>query len=50
MCYLILPSFIYNNSLKLIKIGYRVIVPKLNLPLILSARRKYYGIIICKIM
>ena len=28
MCYLILPSFIHNNSLKLIRIGYHVIVFK----------------------
>ena len=28
MYYLILPSFIHNNSLKLIRTGYHVIVPK----------------------
>ena len=28
MCYLILPSFIHNNILKLVKIGYHVIVLK----------------------
>ena len=45
MCYLILPSFIHNNSLKLLRIGYHVIVPKPIYPdsdSFLSVRRRSF--------